>query len=189
MTSKISIKVKFRPSAQTEKEGSLVYRIIHRRIVRQIKTDYKIFPTEWDAKTEKVVIIHRNNTREHYLQSIQEKLLLEKLRFEKIINHLSHQNNEYTTDDIVQALRQPAPEYTLFGFMQNVIRQLKQLNKDRSAESYTATLQSFMLFREKRYSPTGNQLRPAASIRSLPESKRIDTKHYLFLHAHPQSNI
>ncbi len=149
MTSKVSIKVKFRPSKQSEKEGVLVYRIIHQRLIRQIGTNYRIFPEEWDDKAEKIVIINCNNQRKGDLQSIQEKLLLEKKRFEKIIHCLSRQNSRYTTDDIVKAFKQPTQEYTLFGFMLNVIRQLKQLNKDRSAESYTTTLQSFMHFREK----------------------------------------
>ena len=149
MTSKVSIKVKFRPSKQSEKEGVLVYRIIHQRLIRQIGTIYRIFPEEWDDKAEKIVIINCNNQRKGDLQSIQEKLLLEKKRFEKIIHCLSRQNSRYTTDDIVKAFKQPTQEYTLFGFMLNVIRQLKQLNKDRSAESYTTTLQSFMHFREK----------------------------------------
>ncbi len=149
MTSKVSIKVKFRPSKQSEKEGVLVYRIIHQRLIRQIGTNDRIFPEEWDDKAEKIVIINCNNQRKGDLQSIQEKLLLEKKRFEKIIHCLSRQNSRYTTDDIVKAFKQPTQEYTLFGFMLNVIRQLKQLNKDRSAESYTTTLQSFMHFREK----------------------------------------
>ncbi len=127
----------------------MVYRIIHQRLIRQIGTNYRIFPEEWDDKAEKIVIINCNNQRKGDLQSIQEKLLLEKKRFEKIIHCLSRQNSRYTTDDIVKAFKQPTQEYTLFGFMLNVIRQLKQLNKDRSAESYTTTLQSFMHFREK----------------------------------------
>lgn len=153
MTSKVSIKVKFRPSSQPEKEGILVYRIIYQRLVRQIGTNYKIFPAEWDDKAEKVVILNSDNQRECHLLSIQEKLLQEKLRFEKIIHRLSHQNQEYTTDDIVKAFRQPSQEYSLFGFMRHVIRQLQQLNKERSAESYMTTLQSFMQFRQRQDIP------------------------------------
>lgn len=153
MTSKVSIKVKFRPSSQPEKEGILVYRIIYQRLVRQIGTNYKIFPAEWDDKAEKVVILNSDTQRECHLLSIQEKLLQEKLRFEKIIHRLSHQNQEYTTDDIVKAFRQPSQEYSLFGFMRHVIRQLQQLNKERSAESYMTTLQSFMQFRQRQDIP------------------------------------
>ena len=53
MTSKVSIKVKFRPSSLSGKEGVLVYRIIYQRLVRQLGTNYKLFPAEWDDKAEK----------------------------------------------------------------------------------------------------------------------------------------
>ena len=45
-----SIKVKFRPSTASGREGSIYYQVIHGRIVRQVKTDYRIFDTEWDKK-------------------------------------------------------------------------------------------------------------------------------------------
>ncbi|MDE6879346.1 MAG: site-specific integrase [Odoribacter sp.] len=153
MTSKVSIKVKFRPSSLSGKEGVLVYRIIYQRLVRQLGTNYKLFPAEWDDKAEKVITVDCDNQRAHHLLAIQEKLAQEKLHFEKIIRCLSHQDKEYTTDDIVKAFRQPPQEHTLFGFMHNVIRQLKQLNKERSAESYMTTLQSFMQFRQKQDIP------------------------------------
>ena len=39
-----SIKVKYRPSATNGKEGSIYYQVIHRRTVRQIGTDFRVFP-------------------------------------------------------------------------------------------------------------------------------------------------
>lgn len=52
-----SIKVKFRPSTASGKEGSIYYQVIHGRIVRQVKTDYRIFDTEWDKKTSSMKIL------------------------------------------------------------------------------------------------------------------------------------
>ena len=52
-----SIKVKFRPSTASGREGSIYYQVIHGRIVRQVKTDYRIFDTEWDKKTSSVKIL------------------------------------------------------------------------------------------------------------------------------------
>ena len=45
---KTSIKLKFRPSVISEKEGTLYYQLIHERRVKQIKTHYKIMSNEWD---------------------------------------------------------------------------------------------------------------------------------------------
>lgn len=36
-----SVRVKFRPSTQVGKEGTIYYQIIHKRVIRQIKTDYR----------------------------------------------------------------------------------------------------------------------------------------------------
>ena len=52
-----SIKVKFRPSTASGREGSIYYQVIHGRIVRQVKTDYRIFDTEWDKRTSSVKIL------------------------------------------------------------------------------------------------------------------------------------
>ena len=41
-----SIKIKFRPSTVNGKEGSIYFQITHNRVVRQLNTDYKIFPED-----------------------------------------------------------------------------------------------------------------------------------------------
>ena len=50
-----SVKVKFRPSTLDGKEGTLYYQVIHNRVVRQIYTDYKLFASEWDCRSEAIV--------------------------------------------------------------------------------------------------------------------------------------
>lgn len=40
-----SVKVKFRPSTIEGKEGTIYYQIIQNRVIRQLKTDYRIFTT------------------------------------------------------------------------------------------------------------------------------------------------
>lgn len=44
-----TVKVKFRASSVEMKEGSLYYQVIHNRLVRQLHTGYRLFPSEWDA--------------------------------------------------------------------------------------------------------------------------------------------
>ena len=44
-----TIKVKFRPSAVAEREGAIYYQIIHERRVRQLLTQYRVMPEEWDG--------------------------------------------------------------------------------------------------------------------------------------------
>ena len=41
-----TVKVKFRPSTVADRPGTIVYFITHHRIIRQITTEYKVFPDE-----------------------------------------------------------------------------------------------------------------------------------------------
>ena len=43
-----SIKVKFRSSTNIDKEGVIYYQIIHNRVIRQQKTDYRIYAEKWN---------------------------------------------------------------------------------------------------------------------------------------------
>lgn len=52
-----SIKVKYRFSTTSGKEGSIYYQVTHRRVVRQVKTDYRIVDTEWDKRASSVKIM------------------------------------------------------------------------------------------------------------------------------------
>ena len=43
-----SVKVMFRASTVSAKQGVIYYQVIHNRVVRQLTTDYHIFSNEWD---------------------------------------------------------------------------------------------------------------------------------------------
>ena len=140
-----SIKVKFRLSTVEGKEGGIYFQIIHNRVVRQLNTDYKIFATEWDAEAESVII---NGKRSNILLGIRERLEWDIARLEKVIRLLETERRRYTADDVITIFHKMTKEASLFTFMHGVIAQLKQLGKIRTSETYTATLKSFMAFRE-----------------------------------------
>ena len=140
-----SIKIKFRPSTVDGKEGGLYFQIIHNRVVRQLNTDYKVFSEEWDAESESIVI---NSNRSSLLLGIQERLLWDMARLEKVVRSLETEHRLFTADDVITMFYKQTRASSLFTFMQGVIAQLKQLGKDRTSETYTATLKSFRSFRE-----------------------------------------
>ena len=145
-----SIKIKFRPSTVDGKEGGLYFQIIHNRVVRQLNTDYKVFAEEWDAESESVVI---NVNRFNFLLGIQERLSWDVVRLEKVVRTLDIERRRFTADDVITMFHKLTKESSLFTFMQGVIAQLKQLGKIRTSETYTATLKSFMAFRESQDVP------------------------------------
>ena len=145
-----SIKIKFRPSTVDGKEGGIYFQIIHSRVVRQLNTDYKVFAEEWDAESESVVI---NVNRFNFLLGIQERLSWDVVRLEKVVRTLDIERRRFTADDVITMFHKLTKESSLFTFMQGVIAQLKQLGKIRTSETYTATLKSFMAFRESQDVP------------------------------------
>ena len=141
-----SIKVKFRPSTNENKEGTIYYQIIQNRVIRQLKTDYRLFMHEWNEVSN--AIIATNSSRQNYLQSIEERIDWDIKRLQSIINQLENKRVKYTVDDIIGTFQKQANEQSLFNFMQGVITQLQQMGKQRTSETYRCTLKSFMQFRE-----------------------------------------
>lgn len=141
-----SVKVKFRPSTQAGKEGTIYYQIIHKRVIRQIKTDYRILADEWDEKNGTVMIA--TDSRSNILRSVKERINRDVKRLNTIISKLQGNGKGFTANDIVEGFHESVNEQSLFQFMEGVIIQLKHLNRERTAETYTATLNSFMRFRK-----------------------------------------
>jgi site-specific recombinase XerD len=134
-----SIKIKFRPSANGN-NGSVYYQIIHQRVVRQIGTDYRISQSSWNEKTGCVVGADNSLIRQH--------IRFDLARIRRIISRLEDEIGEYSADDIVERYNAELHENTLFNFMRQVIERERQLNKERTAETYLAALNSFRKFRE-----------------------------------------
>ncbi len=141
-----SVKVKFRPSTVNGKEGTIYYQVIHNRVVRQIKTDYRILADEWDEKNNAVIIA--TDDRSCILRSVNERINRDIKRLNTVISRLHESGDEFTANDIVVKFYESVNEQSFSQFMESVIMQLKRLNRDRTAETYTATLNSFMRFRK-----------------------------------------
>ena len=145
-----SIKVKFRPSTVKGKEGCIYIQIIHNRVVRQLNTDYRIFASEWDEKSETIIA---NGDRTNIVNAIKERLSWDIARMKKVITQLDMEQSRYSADEVITAYHQLTKEVSLFSFWHSVIAQLKQLGKIRTSETYTATLKSFIAFRENQDVP------------------------------------
>ena len=141
-----SIKVKFRSSTNKNKEGTIYYQIIQNRVIRQLKTDYRLFIHEWDEVNCTINI--ENSSRKNYLQSIAKRVDWDIKRLQSIINQLENKRVKYTADDVISIFQKQSNEQSLFNFIQAVIAQLQQMGKQRTSETYRCTLKSFMQFME-----------------------------------------
>ena len=142
-----TVKVKFRPSTVADRPGSIVYFITHRRIVRQITTEYKVFPDEWDEKMSKLVITP-DNGRAEFVRAIAQRIHRDMDRLNGIIENVDRRRHGYSSEDIITEFRNTANENTLFRFMEDVIGRLRQLKHVGTAKNYHAALGSFKRFRD-----------------------------------------
>lgn len=141
-----SIKVKFRPSTVADHEGTIYYQIIHERKVRQLLSDYKVFPSEWD-ESRSMVTTTQKSERKSFILSIRERIRWDVERLTKIDRKLDANGLTYTADDVIDEFLRYSNEYSLFNFMESMIVTLKQRNQLRTAETYKAALNSFKKFR------------------------------------------
>lgn len=143
-----TVKVKFRASSVDTKEGTLYYQVIHNRIVRQIKTDYHIHAGEWNEKNSEITTnAPAGSNRDKYLLSLQKRINNDIKAMEKIASKLLDEGI-CTADAIIGKFRESANGQSFFRYMESIIARLKRLHKERTVETYTATLNSFMRFRE-----------------------------------------
>lgn len=144
-----TVKVKFRASSKSGKEGTLFFQIIHGRVTRQIATGYKIFENEWDDIGSGIILTDNEPLRHDYLLSVKEALAAESLKLKGIIARLDKTGNSYSVEKIVELSNDPKNENEFIAFAQRFISQLKQIGKRRTADTYTTVLNSFKRFREE----------------------------------------
>ena len=151
-----SIKVKFRPSTVADHEGTIYYQIIHERKVRQLLTEYKVFPAEWDENRSMVTTTQKSE-RKSFILSIRERIRWDIERLTKIDRKLDANGLIYTADDVIDEFNRNAHEYSLFNFMESLIARLKQNGKIRTSETYRSTLNSFKKFLASQASKDDNR--------------------------------
>jgi len=149
-----TVKLKFRASSVGANPGTLYYRIIHNRVARQIRTDYKVYPSEWDAGRSQIVL-HRGIevSRRHYLLALKTAITDGIARFDAIIARLERSGSSYTADEVVELYASPADCGGFVAFARQLVEELERIGKRRTAETYTTALNSFLRFRGARDLP------------------------------------
>lgn len=140
-----SIKVKFRPSSVNDREGTIYYQVIHERVIRQIRTEYRVFKEEWNMKA--AAVRHPiPESRRNYLQAVEAGIRMDVERMRRIISDFLTGRSEFTADELVAEFAERTGAQSFFNFMQGRIIQLKSQGNQRTSETYTATLHSFKEF-------------------------------------------
>ena len=149
-----TVSIRFRPSTVSGKEGTLYYRVTHRRVSRQINTGCKIFPDEWKNGR----LASGNEKRNVYLRNLEAQLEKELERLNSLIRRLELNGKDYTAGQVVEAYRTSGTGHTshtdhLCGFVQVLANRLRQTGKVRLAETYTTATNRFLRFLGKDRDP------------------------------------
>lgn len=142
-----TVKIKFRASLAPEKEGSLYYQVIHRRIARQIHTGYRLYSTEWDERHSDVAMSSEPGTLRHeYLTRLKERMMADVRRLKRLIYKLEQDGSEFTVEQVVR-LYVTHPVVNFVAFARELIGQLEQMGRRRTAATYSTAVNSFVRFR------------------------------------------
>ena len=135
-----------------DRPGNIVYLVTHCRVVRQITTGYEIYPDEWDKKqaTLKIRGHKESNGRLEYITLITKRIRQDMERLDAIVREQENKSTGFTSDDVVASFHGFIKSHSFKCFMEETTNKLKQLNKERTAETYTSALNSFMRFRNGR---------------------------------------
>lgn len=128
-------KIKFRPSSVAGKEGTLFFQVIHKREVRQVSTTYKVFPHEWDAVRQEIVM-PPCKLRKKYLLALQDALMKNAIRLRIIILSLTQQQSAYTAEDIVQRFLNRENTSEFEAFAENIIQTKRKEGHTALADKY-----------------------------------------------------
>ena len=159
-----SVKVKFTPSSVILKEGSVHYQIIHHCKVRHIRTGYKLFPSEWiSASGEINVSAGSGEGRKSYLAALKNQIDKDLFRIKKCINRLNQEDSPFTVDRIIELYTVPEGNCTFLLYGKELLVELRQIGKVRTAGTYQNALNSFERFRGHRGDIPLDELDPNTS--------------------------
>ena len=136
----VSIKIKLRHSSVSGVPGTVVY-VLHEgmRSVR-IATEYKLFPEEWDEKSQSVVF--REKYRFSYVTDIDLRIKKDVSALQNIIKSFPN----YSAKDILQAFHIHRQDKSFLAFMDKQIRSLIKNGCLGTARNYMCTRNSFASF-------------------------------------------
>lgn len=146
-----TVRIKFRPSTVAGRPGTIVYLVTHRRVVRQIMTDYKLYPHEWDESRSTVAAMNNediSNERKEIILFVAMRLRQDMDRLDMVIRNLNGRKMAYTSDNVVDSYHELIRTHSFKFFMEDTISRLKRMGKERTSETYTSALVSFMRFRK-----------------------------------------
>ena len=141
-----TIKLKFRASSVLGAEGTLYYQVIHKRNVKCISTDYRVYADEWNEETATLVIPCKGE-RKAELQLMKSAIAWEMRQRREAVAKLETANKDFSMDELCEAFRQIPTCKTVFTFLQEQISRQERMLRHGTAMTYNNAYQRFKEFR------------------------------------------
>lgn len=135
-----TIKVKLRTSSVDGRTGVIFYQVTYRGVTRQITTNLRLLPNEWDATHEQVVLGTANRS------IIQDSIACDTALLKRIIREFEDGRVDYSAGDIVQCYKSKKCNVYVFDFMKNQIQLMRRSNRLGTALNYEKTMKNFAEF-------------------------------------------
>ncbi|GHT49914.1 transposase [Bacteroidia bacterium] len=126
-------------------EGTLFIRIIHDRKLREIETNYHVYPEEWDSEKKCIILPETYSFRVQHLIETDDNLQDDLRRLSAVIN-LLEEYGSYTVDDIIQGFQVKPKSSHISAYVKKLSAFLVENGQDRTARAYRTVANQLMAF-------------------------------------------
>lgn len=141
-----TIKIKFRPSTNSDGEGKIFYRIIHNRKTCQITTDYSLLPEEWDDELSQVIIPDCKSSRYAEVSETDNKIIHDIKKLNSIINKLVNNRLPFSVTTVATKFLDPGGSAGIISYAESLIKRLERSGKECTAKTYSSVISRFKKF-------------------------------------------
>lgn len=138
------IRIKLRLSTVPGKSGTVYYQISHKKEVRQITTNIRLLPEEWDSSAGRICqSLFPDRFR---LSAVQHRLDREAEQLRQIVRSLEMSGDDFSTRTVVEIFQSSRNAVSILSYGRLLIARMAGNGKLGSARNLRCTLSSFAEF-------------------------------------------
>lgn len=133
-----TIRTKFRPSSVPGRKGTVVYRIIHRRMVRNVSSTVSISAEDWERLLK--------GEEDGSLADIRTEIECGVTLIEDIAGNLEREYRPYTAEDVARIFRESRESSGFIRYIRASGMKMKEEGRHSTAHNYLSAANSLAVF-------------------------------------------
>lgn len=133
-----TIRTKFRPSSVPGRMGTVVYRIIHRRMVRNVSSTVSISAEDWERLLK--------GEEDGSLADIRTEIECGVTLIEDIAGNLEREHRPYTAEDVARIFRESGKSSGFIRYIRASGMKMKEEGRHSTAHNYLSAANSLAVF-------------------------------------------